>query len=127
MAHLMVWPAAHAGVNALEALSGQPCSFHPALLPEPGALSATPEFALCAANAHTQHMPACYTRPGHYFPGSGRSTNLQAEASDESGCAVGDKISRPGTAGCAAGRQSASPHVVPEPRQGTVPQPRQRR
>lgn len=46
------------------------CTFHPALLPDPGPLRFTPEWFACKMGCGAQPgAPGCYTRRGHFFPG----------------------------------------------------------
>ena len=65
-------PAAAAGCclrcGALADTGSAECSFHPALLQDPGPLRFSPEWLACKAAGHGPHEPGCYTRQGHYFP-----------------------------------------------------------
>jgi hypothetical protein len=106
-----------AGASALQALSGAPCAFHPALLPDAGSLRATPEWALCTSERHTAAAPPCYSRPSHFF---------QTETSaPENAAVVGARADADGGGGGGAGEGSVSP--APRPRAGAVPVPRARR
>lgn len=74
----------HAGVDAASAET-EPCSFHPGLLSNPGALKGTPEHLWCSQQQHDSSTPACYTRPSHYFsparkqaPGHGKENGPTA-------------------------------------------------
>lgn len=43
------------------------CSFHPALLEQPGPLLHTPEWTRCKAAGHTAAHPGCHSRQEHYY------------------------------------------------------------
>lgn len=97
-------PASAAGCclrcGVLTGTGSAECSFHPALLLDPGPLRFSPEWHACKAAGHGHQEPGCYTRQGHYCP---------------SQAVTGTGLVQPGLARGQVGRQEG---------QDSLPQPR---
>lgn len=57
---------ARCGLN--DSISPGRCSFHPALIGEPGPLLYGPEWHACKAAGHLPTSDGCYSRREHYYP-----------------------------------------------------------
>jgi hypothetical protein len=107
------------------------CSFHPALLAQPGPLLYSPQWHACKAAGHTADMPGCYARAAHYYvypleaaAGKEPSSPTKGKAAGGWLCSSPSKpaCDRLGTAAAAANRSSrgVSPGRVPSAAGKTV-------